>query len=465
MTALAGAGQLAWLAGAAAAWSALLFALPLDPDYTAGELVDHLAAWRQTGVLYPELGSGPPYRVFNYPPLALLSARGLAALGLSEISAGRAVNALGFLALVGAVAWWVRARGARGAALAGTVGLLGASFPVLYGAGQFHIEMWAAAGTVAGFALLDRGVSLRAFALGGAALALACFCKQTQVVPAAVALSWAWTCRRPAAPAATTAFAALGVLGSALITVAWGFEPWRHMLTYTVGTYSLPNLGFQALSHAAPWLLLLGFAAHTARGAGRGAARDAALWFWGGALLWSLSAARVGSGFPYFLDLHLATAIWAGPRIFAGGAAGPSRVWAWLLAAQIVGADIGAGAALAKNVVRLRRLDDRLPMLCARLGEARSILAEDVGLARACGRAVVLHPFIMTSLAAQGRWDPAALVGAVRRGEMEVALLPFDPREPAAGVHAERWPPSLLAAVAAAPVVEQVPPGLWVLRW
>jgi hypothetical protein len=237
------------------------------------------------------------------------------------------------------------------------------------------------------------------------------------------------------------------------------------VLTYTVGTYSLSNLGFQALRHAAPWLILLAFAARTARTEGRPALRDPLLWLWGGALLWTLSAARTGSSYPYFLDLHLATVVWVGPRIFAGGTAGPSRLWGWLLAAQIVGADVGAGAALSANLARLREVDRELPALCARLGEARTILAEDVGIARACGRGVVLHPFIMTSLAAQGLWDPAPLEAAVLRGEIPVALLPFDPREPATGAHAERWPPALLRAFADARSVEAAGTGFWVVRW
>lgn len=463
--ALASRGQLAWFAAAAVTWSLLLLGLPLDPDYTAGELFDHLASWRETGVLYPALGSLPPYRVLNYPPLVLAAARALTALGLPELAAGRVMNALGLLTLVGAAAWWARARGARGAALAGTLGLLGASFPVLYAAGQFHIELWAAALTLAGFALLDRAPGARAPVLAAAALALACFAKQTQVVPAAVALAWAWMHRRAGAPAAMAALASVGLAGSAAITLAWGVEPWRHMIVYTVGTYSLANLGFQALSHAAPWLVLLAFTAWTAWTERRSAAADPVLWLWAGSLLWSLSAARAGSGYPYYLDLHVATAIWAGPRIFGPGALAGSQAWKWLLAAQIVGADVGVGTALAVNVARLREVEADLPALCATLGDAPAVLVEDVGLARACGRRVVLHPFVMASLAARGRWDPAPLDSALRRGDVPVALLPFDPREPTQGAHGDRWPPPLLAALAEAPRVERVPPGYWVLRW
>ena len=336
----------------------------------------------------------------------------------------------------------------------------------MYAAGQFHIELWAAAGTVAGFALLDRAATWRGAALGGAALALACFAKHTEVVPAGVALVWAWTHRRAVAPTATAALASVGLLGSAAITLAWGVEPWRHMLAYTVGTYSLASLGFQALSRAAPWLVLLAFAARAAWAERRSAAADPALWLWVGSLVWSLSAARAGSGYPYYLDLHVATAIWVGPRIFGSGTFAPSRVWSWLLAVQIVGTDAGVGTALALNVAEMRAVERELPELCATLGDASAVLVEDVGLARACGRTALLHPFVMTSLAAKGLWDPEPLAAALRRGDVPAALLPFDPREAARGGRGgERWPPSVIAALAEAPVVERVPPGLWVSRW
>lgn len=467
---------------AVAAWSLALATLPVDPDYTAGELLDHLASWRETGLLYPAMGAEPPYRVLNYPPLALLVARALTASGIPELAAGRAGNALALLALVGAVAAWARARGARGAALAGTVGLLGASFPVLYAAGQFHIELWAAAGTVAGFALLDHAGTLRAgarrvAALAGLALALACFAKQTQVVPAAVALAWAWSQRRPLAPFATAAFAGAGLLGAAGITAAWGLEPWRHMLTYTVGTYSLSNLGLQLLSHVAPWSILLAFAAYRMRSEGRSVLHDPLPWLWAGALAWSLSAARVGSSYAYFLDLHVATALWVGPGMFGSGARVPSRAWAWLLALQAVAASLGVGVALGVNVTRLRDVAREMPALCASLEDGASpadrarprnapmVLSEDVGVARACGRRVAAHPFISASLAEQGRWDPAPLEAAFRAGEIPAALLPFDPRGTPRGAHAQRWPPRLLRAFAAAPTVEPVGAGFWVARW
>lgn len=442
----------------------LLFSL--DPDYTAGELLDHLSSWRETGVLYPSVGEGPTLRVLNYPPLTLLMARALATAGLSDLLAGRLSNALGVAALVGTVTWWARARGARGATLAGTVGLLGASFAVLYGAGQFHVETWGAALTVAGFALFDRGAGARAWVAAGVLLGLACFAKQTQVVPALVALAWAWRHRRAAAGPATVALAVTGVLGSAALTAAWGWEPWRHMLTYTVGTFSLANLGFQFLSHAAPWALFLAFAAWTLRRHPASGEPDALRWYWLGSLVWSLSAARVGSGYPYFLDLHVATALLVGPRLFGGAGLG---VWRWLLAFQVLAADAGVGVALGTNLARLGRIEAHLPELCRRVeggeGPGAPLLTEEAGLARACGRPALLHPFIMTSLHDRGIWNASGFEASVAAGRFGPVLLPFDPRDEAGGAHGDRWTSGTLAAFRTAREVEAHPSGYWVLRW
>ena len=489
--ALAGWSQLGWFITVSVVWAGLLLTLPIDPDYTSGELLDHLESWRTSGVLYPELSPQAPSRVLNYPPLVLALARGLGLLGVSGLLAGRLTNALGAVVLVVTVAWWSKSRGVRGARLAGTVGLMGASFPVLYGLGGFHLEMWAAAGTVAGFALLDRGGSRRAVVLGGIALALACFAKQTQVIPAVVALAWVLSRKRSMAPTALAAFAATGVLGAGVITQVWGLEAWRHMLTYTVGTFSLNNLGVQTVGHIAPWAILFAFLLHTAKTAGaltagtataagtgypacgvsqpktkeHGALDDIVFWYWCGALIWSLSAARVGSSYAYFLDLHLATVMWVGPRLFAPVGAGRAVLWRWLLAVQIVGANVGVAAALTTNLVRLREGQEDLPGVCALLEGQGDVLAEEAGLVRACGHASVIHPFILSSLASQGLWDLTLLESALRGGVYPLALLPFDPREPATGVHAERWHPALLAAFRTASSVEAIGSERWLVRW
>ena len=56
-------------------------------------------------------------------------------------------------------------------------------------------------------------------------------------------------------------------------------------------------------------------------------------------------------------------------------------------------------------------------------------------------------------------------VQALRAGAYQLVLLPFDPRDPAAGVHAERWTQHELATFRSARVVEAAPTGRWIARW
>lgn len=462
--------QLVWFLAVASVWSLTLLGLPVDPDYTAGELADHLASWAGGAPLYPSLDPGLPLRVLNYPPLAFVLGRGLVELGASPVLAGRLVNGAGLLAVVGIFVVWGRSRGLRGATLAGTVGLLGASFPVLYAAGQFHIELWAAAWTLAGFALLDGGRSARATLAAGLCLGLACFFKQTQVVPAAAGLGWlAWAHGRRRAGLATAAFVVTGVTGSLAILGAFGWEAWQHMLVYTVGTYSLANLGFQAASHLLPWAVFLAFAAVTAWRSRSEARADPLPWLMAAALLWSLSAARVGSSYPYFLDLHLATALWVGPWLFGGtgtGAPRPPRPWLrTVLLVQLVGANLGVAAVLGLHLREGRRVEAALPVLCEAMGPGDRALGGSPGLVRACGKEPLLHPFIMSSLARQELWDPTPIARAMARGAYGPVVLSFDPRNGFPGAWSERWHPVLRRSLRTAPSVSALPAGHWKVAW
>ena len=453
--------QLVWFVVVMTLWTTLVFSLPIDPDYTAGEMLDHLIGWQETGRLYPALGQDPTLRVLNYPPLVLLSTRALVELGIAPLLAGRILNTAGLLALVGVVFAWARSRGSRGAELAGTIGLLAASYGVVYGAGQMHVELVAVALTAGGFWLVASAGDRRAALVGGLLLALGCFAKQSQVVPALAALGWAWRSKSPAAGPATAMFAGAGILGCTAITLAWGVEPWRHILQYTTGSYSLGNLALQFLSHVAPWIVLLGWVVASVARSRTAAVSDALAWYWAASALWSLAAARIGSGYPYFLDLQVATVLWVGPRLFATPL---ERSWSWVLALQVAGANVGAVAGAASTLAAKRDIASNLPAVCSQLGANGLVLTEEAGLARACGRRSVMHPFIMTSLAKRGLWDAAPFETALRSGAYSPVLLPFEPRAPAR-VQRDRWTAGALAAFRDAPSVTHGPGGLWVLQW
>lgn len=478
-------GRVAWLAAAwgvvlLGGWTLWVARQPLDPDYTSGELRDHLTAWAGGERLYPPLGAQPPLRVLNYPPLALLVARAFLVGGASPLAAGRLATTAGLVVLLAGVAWWVRARGARPTAMAGTLGILAGSFPLLYASGQFHVEPWASAGMLWGAALLDRAlaegdrlssVAMRRTALlAGALLAVGIFAKQTAVVPALVILGWTVRHRRAAAPAALAGLLACGVAGAAALTAVWGLEPWRHLVLYTVGTPELANLGRQLLRYVAPWAVFLAWSGVAiARHRDRSVA-DLVPVLVATTALWSLSAVRSGASFGYFLDLQLLVAVWVGPSLFS--ATGPrwpngdacSPRMAALLLAQLLAATVGTTVALGLNV--MRRIDQApaVAATCARVAGSPTLF-EEAGLARACGMRGWLHPFIMASLARQGRWDPAPVERRLAEGFWQGAVLPFDPRRPVPEPHRDRWTPGMLQAFRRAPLIAPLGAGRWLVRW
>lgn len=452
--------QVIWLVLIAGVWVAGMFALPLDADYTSGELLDHLLSWMHGAPLYAPLSAGPPYRVLNYPPLFLTLVRGATAAGLSPLVVARAIDTVALIVALAIVYRWLRDRGLRREVAWGTIALAGGSFPLLHLAGQFHLEGVAVCATVAGFSLARRQ-STRAEIAAGALLALGCLTKQPQVVLSFVAIGWALFARggsRVDAWRIVTAYAITGATGCVLISVLFGAEAWRQMLTYTVGTFSPGQLGKQLASHALPWLLLFGIALSFAmRTAER--RRDAATWYLMGSTLWLLSTARVGASYTYFLDWQLAVMLSVGPAIeewlarpASETARGRRRAIGALFAAQVVIADVVVAGVLAYDLHTAEQTAQSLATVCRAVPAAPALtVAESPGLVRACGGQPALHPFIMTNLAARGLWNPASFSGDLRAQRFAAVVLPFDPATPqgATGVHAERWTPAILAGIRA----------------
>lgn len=426
-------GQLVWTVGVAALWVIWLLFLSLDPDYTSGELLDHLLSWQETGVLYPDL-TALPHRVLNYPPLFLLMVRTLVGLGIPALTAGRILGSLGVLIALAVLFRWLRELGVSPSSTLLGMGLVGTSFPLLYSAGQFHLEGWAVAATLTGFWLGGRGGRWVLFA--GLALALGCFFKQTQVVLSVVALLWIWRYRpRRDFLLALAGFGVMGVIGCALITLGFGAEAWRHLLSYTVGTFSLRQLGIQFASFVLSWPVFIAVAFRASLGDRKGWG-DPRTWYLLGAALWTIFALRQGSSYSYFLDFHLAVLLWVIPLL--DRVSGPHLPR--LLAVQMVGASLVVGGILGYDLHRVRRTEDVLPGLCGELlNEAAYTVSGSPGLVRACGGRPALHPFITASLAKQGLWSPEPFEEGLAAGDFGRIVLSFDPKEEVKGVDRERW--------------------------
>ena len=476
---VAAGAQFSWLIGICLLWSISLALQPLDPGYTSGELLDHMQGWMETGELYPSIQGDGPLRVLNYPPMVLVLGRFAASLGIQPLLAGRLVNALGVLLVLGVIGWWVQARSKNTAVSLGSLGLLGASVPFVYATGQFRIEMWAVLGTVMGWALLDKVKIERAMVWAGALFAMSCFAKQTQVIPSLVALIWVWKYRPTAVRSVLVGYMSTGLLGAATITLLWGVEPWRHMLTYTTGTYSILNLGWQFLSHIVPWVILLSLAGYSVFRGRPENRSDPLWWYWCGSLVWSFSAVRSGSASAYFLDLHMATVMLVGPVIFSSVKARHEgdqvvrelskprfhTLLPWIVAVQVVGANIGVGTVAWANLSRLSDLSEELASICSEFPKSQPVIVEEAGIARACGSQPLLHPFIMTSLSRRGLWDARPFETALSAGTLGTAVIPFDPRLPVTGVHLERWTKPALEAFKNAPKQTAYPGGIWAVSW
>lgn len=439
------AAQLVWGVLLAGGWLALVWAARTDPDYTAGEILDSTMAWSESGRLYGSIDH-VPYRVFNYPPAFPAAVRLLMAGGLAPLAAGRLLALASTVLVVVLTYRWLRAAGCQptGAMLA--VSLFASSFPLMFLVGQFHLQWPAVAASLLGAYLLRTPPSAASAALAGGCLALACFFKQTQVWSLAVIGVWLVVHHRQAFRAFATTSGTVAALGLAVVFGLFGEEAWRHLVTYTVGTFSFRNLAQMVRIHVAPWTLPFVFGLWIAA-RDPGARRDVRFWYFAGASLWLLSAARSGAGPQYVIEWSIATILWIGPSLEALLRTARWRSWAVAaVAAQLVLGDAIAAEGLAVRGIRLRHTERALSALCAALPADAPTPIESAAVARACGRTPALYPFIMTNLAERGLWDERPFVQEIARGAFTAVVLPFDFSD-GRERPSRRWTPAMLAAV------------------
>ena len=460
-------GPLAWLALVVGVWAGSLWITPFDSGYTAGEMYDHLLSWRETGVLYPPLDDAP-LRVLNYPPLVFTLVRWVAAIGLPPLAVARLGTLISLILSVVVLYRWVKAAGADSSAALAVVGLSAASFGILHAAGQFRVELPAVGLTLAGLYMLHAPHRARTTALAGVALALACFAKHTQVLFPVVGALWLARYHRNHLVPFLSGVIPTALVGVTVMHWAFGPEAWRHLITYTVGTYSVGQLVEQFVSFVLPWSVFIALAIWLARNE-RQERRDLRWWYFVASSLWLLAATREGSSSNYFIDWAFATLLWIGPWLGAWLVA-PSRRAVPLfvslaLVAQIVGASIGAAVALFINVAALSETRASLPALCEAMPPDQEIVPiESLGLARACGRRPAIHPFIISNLAVRGLWDENPFAAELATGVYPVVVLPFDPADMSPD-KTDRWTPAMLGAIAANYAVVERVAGWNILRY
>ncbi len=435
--------QIAYFVIAFGAWAVFLFSMPFDPDYTSGELWDHVMSWMESGQLYPLIGEAP-YRVMNYPPLFPWLVRGLMELGLSPLLAGRIINLAGFVLAIGVLYQWSRRVGTSQWGSFVIVSMTAASMPLLYSSGQFHIELLATAFSLLGLYHISQADRAHRIIIGGGLVVLAVFVKQTQVIGLIIALVWIWQYRRRFLPQAMLSVVLCGLLGIVVLTGLFGTAVWHHLVTYTVGTYSSWQLGKQLLFHLGPWLIffLLGLLAGWNE---RGLRSDLRWWYFIGTSLWLLASARNGSGHQYFVEWSLATLIWVGPWLMRETA----KTWVTiLLGVQLITGDLAVAGLIRHHVHDLDATRVVLPSICQGIAGAQELIpSESAGIVRACGQRPALHPFIMTSLARRQLWDQRPFLDSLEQALYPRLLLPFDPALGPEGVNAERWTDEMIAVM------------------
>jgi hypothetical protein len=181
--------------------------------------------------------------------------------------------------------------------------------------------------------------------------------------------------------------------------------------------------------------------------------RDLRWWYFVGSSVWLFAAAREGSSSNYFIDWAFATLLWTGPWLGTWLATAKPRSMprfvTLALIVQIVGAGIGAAAALFVNVTALLETRASLPSLCAAMSsDQRIVPIESPGLARACGYQAALHPFIISNLAARGLWDEQPFLDDLADGVYPVVVVPFVPGEQDSFT-TDRWTREMIETIAA----------------
>ena len=438
-------GQCAWGIVLAGAWLALVWGSRTDPDYAAGEMLDNTMAWSESARLYGPIDHAP-YRVFNYPPAFPAAVRVLMAAGLAPLLAGRLLTLASIVIAVLVVYRWLRMTGCHRPIAGLVVSLFASSFPLMFLVGQFHLQWTAVALSLLGCYVLRVPAPAARVAVAGGCLALACFVKQTQVVSLAVMGAWLLAYHRRALPAFALASTAVAAVGAVVVFGSFGLDAWRHLVTYTIGTFSVEGLWHELVRHVGPWTLPLVFGLSIAARDPTGR-RDVRFWYFAGSSLSLLSAARAGAASHYFIEWSLATLLWIGPSLQALLRTPQRRGWvAAALGAQLVLGDAIAAQKLVARGAGLQQTELALPALCAALPARAPAPIESAAIARACGGTPVLHPFIMTNLARRGLWDERPFVRALEQGAFAVVVLPFDLSDEEAR-RSGRWTPAMLEAM------------------
>ncbi len=345
----------------AAIWTGVVFHSSWNPDYTAGELYDNFLAWQEKGNLYFVL-TEQPFRVLNYPPLFFYGVKALTFLNLTPLEAGRILSLLsGSLCLFVLYAWLKRLGLSTSSRLC-VLAFCASSFPLLYPLPQFHLQWTAIAFSFLGLYLLQPSHLFRTVC-GCLLLVLACFTKQTQIITWGIGLLWIFFQNRKIALLVYLTVSVAAFTGIAYFCEnQFGSEIWRHLFTYTVGTFSWKQLGRELGMHVGPWILFFILGLWRVQKT-KFNEKDLTLLYFLGQSLWLLSAAREGASYQYFMEWSLALLLWIAPLLEEKLPAAAQ----WAFKAQYILGAAGVSILLGYHILEMEKLNQILPKICAQI--------------------------------------------------------------------------------------------------
>jgi hypothetical protein len=160
------------------------------------------------------------------------------------------------------------------------------------------------------------------------------------------------------------------------------------------------------------------------------------LWYFGFALLSSLTAGKIGAYVNYMLEPEAAAALMAGVgyQRLVGSLRSPSWTPAWVgVWLLLVGPSAGILAQPHRAIYGpypfypeaiVQTNEDIAPLVRETRGD---ILSEDVGMLVTAGREVWLDPHKMSSMSRDGTWDQRVLVRDIRRRRFTLILTTWNP--------------------------------------
>ena len=430
--------QWTWFLLIVSIWIIWIYSLPLDPDYSAGEMRDVYLSWFETGTLYSSIDHFP-YRVLNYPPLFFYLVLLLNKMGIPYFLAGRMLSTsfgiFGFIIFYR----WLRNLNIPSLQAKFVLALFTTSFPILYHLPQFYLQWPAITLSFYGMYLLSKPSSSFRIIAAGIACAMACFFKQTQVITGFIAFLWLFTYARPKSwiYLITTLF--VGSIGLALLELKFGKSIWLHLFTYTIGTFSFHQLLVQLFCHLCPWIFFFGMGIY--RSFKEKDERSSLLnWYFIGSSLWLLSSSRLGASSQYFMEWNFATLLWSAPTLLDLISRPKAKFWKFLLFLQIFLAGLGFPGLVIYDALELQKLKSKLPLICHEISSSTvPIPSDSPGLIRACGKIPALHPFIMDNLAQKNLWNKIPFVQKIEEKDFPYLVLSFNPQDYMKIKKNERW--------------------------